>query len=132
MRPIDDAIIHCSATPNDRDIGAAEIKIWHTEGNGWRDIGYHFVIRRDGTLELGRPLEQVGAHVAGKNTRSIGICLIGDDQFTEAQFRTLTNLLLVLKIFFPSMKVSGHNDWTNAKTCPNFNVKEWYREVKIS
>jgi N-acetylmuramoyl-L-alanine amidase len=86
MRKINRIFVHCSDTPTGRDVSAADIKRWHTDpkpkGNGWRDIGYSHVIRIDGTIELGRPVEQVGAHVAGHNSDSIGICLVGRDKFT--------------------------------------------------
>lgn len=62
MRHIDKIIIHCSATPPDRHIGADEIRLWHIRDKGWTDIGYHSVIRRDGAVEAGRGLELPGAH----------------------------------------------------------------------
>jgi len=69
MRPIDTLILHCSATPPDMDIGVAEIDTWH-KAQGWKRIGYHFVIRRNGIVERGRPLAQIGAHVEGHNRRT--------------------------------------------------------------
>ena len=77
MRKIRKIIIHCSATKEGHDIDAAEIKKWHVEGNGWSDIGYHYVIKLDGTVEEGRPLERSGAHTLNHNFDSIGICYIG-------------------------------------------------------
>lgn len=77
MRKITEFIIHCSATREGQDVTAADIRRWHVKGNGWKDIGYHFVIHLDGTIELGRPIAEVGAHCAGHNAESIGICYVG-------------------------------------------------------
>ena len=83
MRPINEIIIHCSATRPDwmsnqpSFAKVAEIRRWHMRDNGWKDIGYHFLIDRDGTVLRGRPLEQVGSHVRGKNNFTIGVCLLG-------------------------------------------------------
>ena len=77
MRKINEIILHCSATPASMDIGAKEIRDWHVNGNHWRDIGYHWVIRRDGTVEKGRPEYQVGAHCLNHNANSIGVCMVG-------------------------------------------------------
>lgn len=137
--------IHCSATEPDQDIGVREIRKWHVEDNDWSDIGYHFVIRRDGSLEIGRPIEDVGAHVKGFNAVSIGICMVGglnyngdpEDNFTEAQYRTLTTLVYVLTKTYPGSKAKGHRDFSPdvnhdgvitpdewLKACPCFDVKE--------
>ena len=125
-------IVHCAATPPDMDIGAAEIRRWHTENNGWRDIGYHLVIRRSGALEMGRPLDDTGAHVAGVNDRSVGICLIGGvdannnpaDNFTAAQRVSLDAVLRMLVKAYPGAVVRGHRDFAN-KACPSFDAMEW-------
>lgn len=125
-------VVHCSATPPDMDIGAAEIRRWHVENNGWRDIGYHFVIRRSGALEAGRAIDDVGAHVAGVNDRSIGVCLVGGvdasnkpaDNFTAAQRITLDAVLRMLVKAYPGAVVRGHRDFAN-KACPSFDAMEW-------
>lgn len=125
-------IVHCAATPPDMDIGAAEIRRWHTENNGWRDIGYHLVIRRSGSLEVGRQLDDTGAHTAGMNSRSVGICLIGGvddkgqpaDNFTAAQRVTLDAALRMLVKAYPGAVVRGHRDFAN-KACPSFDAMEW-------
>ena len=77
MRKIDKIIIHCSATPKHKDFSAETIRDWHVKGNGWDDIGYHYVVRLDGSLEYGRPVQVPGAHCRGENKSSIGICDIG-------------------------------------------------------
>ena len=114
----------------------AQIRQWHTtpkpKGNGWRDIGYHFVIYRDGTVHKGRPIEQIGAHCSGYNANSIGICYIGGcatdgktpkDTRTEAQRAALIQLVSELKASYPSATVHGHNEFA-AKACPSFNVQK--------
>lgn len=132
-------VVHCSATQAKADIGKAEIKRWHQE-RGWSDIGYHYVIRRNGELEYGRPEGVAGAHVVGFNNVSIGICLVGgidskgaaQNNFTEAQFATLKTLLEKLKISYPSAIIQGHRDFPNvAKDCPCFDVKKWWENVSM-
>ncbi len=79
MREINEIIVHCSATPESMDIGVKEIRDWHVNDNKWDDIGYHFVIRRDGTIECGRSIDKAGAHCKGHNAHSIGMCLVGGE-----------------------------------------------------
>lgn len=130
MREINRHIIHCSATSNDLDIGAKEIKGMHL-ANGWSDCGYHFIIRRNGVIEHGRPCERMGAHVKGYNEDSIGTCLIGDDKFTLQQIVSLIKLDKELKhLYNKNMTTHGHNEFTNKKTCPNFDVKYLFEFVK--
>lgn len=140
MRKITEIFIHCSATkPNwmydkSADQKVAEIRRWHMQENGWKDIGYHFVIDRDGDVVNGRPIERAGAHVRGHNANSIGICLIGgwggsstdqfEEHFTEYQKEALFKLLDDLTPKFPDAKIRGHNEVAN-KACPCFTVSEF-------
>lgn len=133
MRRIDKIIIHCSATPEGRDYTVGTIRSWHVQGNGWKDIGYHYVIYLDGSVHGGRPLEQAGAHTAGHNAHSIGICYIGGvaadgktpkDTRTLQQREALARLVGTLREQFPGATVHGHNEFA-AKACPSFNVKKW-------
>lgn len=136
MRPINKIIVHCAATKPSMDIGKAEIDRWHRK-KGWLKIGYHIVIRRDGTIENGRELTIPGAHVRGHNKDSIGICLIGgmsedgedETNFTEEQWSSLFYVVTGLKQQFPTASVLGHNDFTSRKTCPTFDVPSWWRRV---
>lgn len=144
MRHINTIVIHCSATPPNMDIGAKEIREWHLQ-RGWSDIGYHYVIRRNGNIELGRPVERIGAHVRGFNRYSIGICLVGgleksreDDRrtfaaenYTEAQWFNLQFLVKSLLAEHSSIaSVCGHNDMPGtSKSCPNFNVAQWVHKT---
>jgi N-acetylmuramoyl-L-alanine amidase len=129
-------VVHCSDTYERMDIGAKVIKKWHTEENGWADIGYHVVIRRDGTRELGRAMDQVGAHVKGFNSCSVGVCLVGgkgDDgkacnNFTKSQFDALWETIQILKMHYPKAEVVGHRDLNVGKECPSFDAKRWYAE----
>lgn len=146
MRPINLLVVHCSATPAARDIGVNEIRGWH-KANGWNDIGYHYVIRRDGTVETGRAEAIAGAHVSGHNAKSIGVCLVGgvkpdmtpEANFTPAQFIALEQLLRQLKGRFPTARICGHRDLSPdrngdgkvtpgewVKACPTFDVPAWW------
>jgi N-acetylmuramoyl-L-alanine amidase len=140
MRSIAQLVVHCSATKAAQDIGAAEIRQWHLAQN-WADIGYHFVIRRSGKVELGRPLAQAGAHVAGHNAHSIGICLVGgldpagkpENNFTRDQFSALRGLLQQLRKQYPETEILGHRDFPGvAKACPCFDVREWWSSADFS
>ncbi|MBD5252739.1 MAG: N-acetylmuramoyl-L-alanine amidase [Barnesiella sp.] len=132
MRKINKLIVHCSATAEGRDYTVAQIREWHVKGNGWRDIGYHYVIYRDGTVHTGRPVEQIGAHTTGQNANSIGICYIGGyaadgktpkDTRTDAQRIALRRLVKELKEKYPGATVHGHNEFAN-KACPCFDVRK--------
>lgn len=144
MRNINEIIVHCSATKPewmaDRPVAdkVAEIRRWHVEERGWRDIGYHVVIDRDGSVMDGRPISQAGAHVRGHNANSIGICLIGGhgsdandapgEHFTAAQLNVLRTHIDYLKSHHHGIKkVSGHNEYA-AKACPGFRVGPWLAE----
>lgn len=128
MRQINKIIIHCSATSPDMDIGRKEIDIWH-KNRRWKMIGYHFVIRRDGRPEFGRPAEMIGAGVKGMNKNSLHICFVGgvnkngkpEDNFTDAQMKTGRELISNLKNAYPSATVHGHNEFAN-KACPCFEI----------
>ncbi len=124
MRQIDRIIIHCADTPNGRENNAADIDLWHRE-RGWDCIGYHNVICIDGTVERGRPYFQKGAHARGYNGSSLGICLIGRDKFTQAQWDGLLALVKDLCTRYGIDKVQGHRDVDDHKTCPNFSVADW-------
>lgn len=127
MRQIDSIIIHCSATEAGHDFTAADIDRWHRE-RGFEMIGYHYVIRLDGRIERGRPVERPGAHCTGHNARSIGICYIGGlldkrprDTRTKTQIAAMRQLVNDLQRQYPSASVHGHNEFAR-KDCPCFCV----------
>jgi|TARA_R110000823_G_C15836393_1_gene490728 N-acetylmuramoyl-L-alanine amidase len=124
MRKIDTVIIHCADTPPEMDIGAKEIRHWHVDERGWDDIGYHYVIRRNGEIEMGRQESVQGAHCSGHNATSLGICMVGDSAFTGAQFHSLRKLVEELQRRYDLSAVAGHYEYSS-KTCPNFDVQEW-------
>lgn len=138
MRPITAIVIHCSATPAGREHTAADIDRWH-RGFGWSGIGYHYVIRLDGTVEAGRPLWVVGAHVSGHNATTIGICYVGglnaetwqpEDTRTPAQRCAMAALVKALKGVWPEAEVLGHRDFPGVrKDCPCFDVRAWWQEA---
>lgn len=138
-RKITDISIHCAATPPTSDIGVKEITIWHKE-RGFNTIGYHFIIRRNGVIEVGRDLNKAGAHVANYNSNSIGICLVGgidgkgraENNFTKNQWDSLVELLKKLREKFPKTVIKGHRDYPNVnKECPCFDVVEWCKLMHI-
>ncbi len=132
MRQIKEIIVHCADTPEGRDDKAADIKRWH-KAQGWSDIGYHYVIDLDGTIEPGRPIETAGAHCTGHNANSIGICYIGGcdkdmkpkDTRTDEQKASLITLLKYLVAKYPGVKIYGHKDFAK-KACPSFDAKAEY------
>lgn len=122
MRSINEIIIHCADTPNGKEFHNTDIDRWHKE-RGWQGIGYHWVVCIDGTVEPGRKPDVIGSHAVGHNKDSLGICLIGKDKFTRAQWDSLTVLVRGLRDEFDA-KVIGHYK-VSPKTCPNFDVDKW-------
>ena len=124
-------ILHCSDTPNDRDVTTEDIRGWHID-RSFKDIGYHFVIERSGEIYEGRDLEATGAHCQGMNSCSIGVCLVGRDQFTWHQWHSVKVLCDVLvrdyKLALSSVRL--HHEFPSAqkqgKKCPNFNKANLY------
>ena len=130
MRNINRIIIHHTATPAHMNIGVREIRHWHVEDNGWSDIGYHFVIRRDGVAEAGRPIKIPGAHAKGHNADSIGIALVGTGpDVTRHQWRSLNEKVILLMAQYGNPDVIGHRDIANTQ-CPGFNVKTWWNRME--
>lgn len=125
---IERLIIHCSASPDEIDLGVAEINKWHkvrgfSAYDGKTFCGYHYVVRRDGTIEQGRPEGIVGAHTAGHNTGSLGLCWIGMGRLGARQRQSIIELCVALlrRHNLNENDIHGHNDFTDRKTCPNFN-----------
>lgn len=122
------AVVHCTDTPNNMVVTAAMVDSWHRE-RGWSRIGYHVLIHRDGTIERGRPINSPGAHVAGYNHQSLGVALVGRSDYPDDQMIALEGILLAWQSIFPTIEVVGHNDLTDLKTCPNFDVRAWWASL---
>lgn len=132
MRQIEEIIIHCSATPEGRNVTVKDIDAWHRQ-RGFQCIGYHYVIYLDGSVHEGRKEELIGAHCSGHNSKSIGICYVGGldrngkpkDTRTEEQRKALVRLISTLRTRYPKATVHGHNEFAN-KACPCFDVRKEY------
>lgn len=131
-RRISEIVIHCTATPEGRDVSVETIRGWH-KARGWNDIGYHYVVHLDGKVEAGRPEAKVGAHVSGHNTGTLGVVYVGGvakdgktpkDTRTPAQKAALTATVKALVAKYPTIKkITGHNQYA-AKACPSFDVRK--------
>ena len=135
-RNISMIIVHCSATPEGKDVSVESIRSSH-KAQGWSDIGYHYVITLSGDVKQGRNVDLIGAHCQGKNTNSIGVCYVGGvdkdghpkDTRTERQRIQLKQLLIQLLILYPGARIYGHRDFAN-KACPSFDATKEYKELR--
>jgi N-acetylmuramoyl-L-alanine amidase len=134
-------IVHCSATSPSMDIGKEEITDWHVNGNGWLNLGYHYVIRRCGIIEVGRPLDVVGSHVYGYNSRSVSVCLVGgveedkvtpSDNFEQKQYKNLLLTLGFLHQIYPTAQICTHNSLDPSKACPSFSQERLEEGLEAS
>ena len=154
--------VHCAATPNFKKFTKVDIYNWHTwpcvqkdgsykykgksyesklklpievqklVGNGWSDVGYHWVLEVDGTVVEGRPEHVTGAHVAGYNSANLGICMIGTDEYTQEQWDSLEKLLIEKSQQYnvPIKNIRGHCDYDKKKpNCPGFNVEKFVNKI---
>lgn len=149
MKKIKYIVIHCTATQENRSFNAHNIDIWHKQ-RGWSGIGYHYVIKLDGSLEKGRPESKRGAHVLGHNHESLGVVYVGGldksntpkDTRTSRQKEALRCLLIELKFKYPNAKIVGHRDLSKdlngngiiepfefMKQCPCFDAKTEYNDL---
>lgn len=135
-RNIKELIVHCSATPEGKDYTVDNIRQWHL-ARGFNDVGYHYVIYRDGSIHTGRSESVIGAHCTGHNAISIGICYIGGlaadgktpkDTRTPSQKAALLKLLRELKAKYPKAKIYPHYKFA-AKACPAFNAEKEYKDI---
>lgn len=135
-RNIKELIVHCSATPEGKDYSVDTIRQWHLQ-RGFSDIGYHYVVYRDGSIHIGRDESVIGAHCTGHNTNSIGVCYIGGcasdgktpkDTRTAEQKQSLVKLLKELKTKYPQASIHGHRDFSS-KACPSFNATKEYSSL---
>ena len=135
-RRINEIIVHCTATPEGRDYTVADIRQMH-KAQGWVDIGYHYLIYRDGSIHEGRNVDMAGAHCQGHNAQSIGVCYVGGvardgktpkDTRTQAQKDALIHLLMQLVCLYPDATIRGHRDFA-AKACPSFDATREYKNL---
>lgn len=138
MNAIVTVVIHCADTPNGSRHTASDIDDWHRQ-RGFRRaarnlelqqpslkcIGYHAVIETDGSVVPGRHVREIGAHVTGMNRNSVGVCLVGRDAFTLAQWDALRTLVDQWEQIMPIARVAGHREFNPHKTCPGFSVLDW-------
>lgn len=167
-RTINSIVIHCAATPNGKPFTILDIDMMHKVRGFKRDsqavrslnpdlkhVGYHFIVELDGSVKSGRGLEEIGAHVQGSNAKSIGICMIGTDKFSQAQWMALRECLInmaskilgrtimtadsMLQSFKDAgISIKGHRDYSPdlngngivdrnewTKICPGFDVSAW-------
>lgn len=136
QRKITEIIVHCAATPEGKDFTVDDITRWHKQ-RGFRTIGYHHVVYRDGSVHPGRPEGKIGAHCTGHNACSIGVCYIGGvaadgktakDTRTPEQRKALLMLLRRLRAKYPNAKIHGHRDFA-AKACPSFDATKEYADL---
>lgn len=137
-RKITEIIVHCSATSEGKDFTVMDIRRWH-KLQGWSDIGYHYVVYRNGHIEPGRDVDLIGAHCEGHNAHSIGVCYVGGvardgktpkDTRTLAQKAALISVLTELKQMYPGAKIYGHRDFDKkGKACPSFDAKTEYSKL---
>lgn len=136
-RKIEYIIIHCTDTPEGRSYNSKDIDAWHKQ-RGWKGIGYNYVILLDGTIELGRDVDEVPAQAKGYNSNSIGIVYVGGksssgkpkDTRTVEQKNSILRLLKELRQLYPKAKILGHRDLPNvAKACPCFDAQSEYKNI---
>ena len=134
-RSINLIVVHCTATEEGKDYSVAEIRRWHLK-RGFSDIGYHYLIGIDGKVHEGRNVNISGAHTAGYNAHSIGVCYVGGldknhkakDTRTPAQKASLLRLLTDLKKIYPKATIHGHREYAN-KACPCFDALNEYKAL---
>lgn len=149
-RKITEIIVHCSATPEGKDYTVDDIRRWHKQ-RGYSDVGYHYIVYRNGQLVQGRDVNIIGAHASGHNAHSIGICYIGgmnaentqpEDTRTLRQKARLLSLLVDLRKLYPNARIIGHRDLSEdkngngiiepsewMKACPSFDAKSEYHRI---
>lgn len=134
-RKINKIIVHCTATKEGVDYTVNDVRKWHL-GRGYSDIGYHYLIYRDGSVHNGRDVDIIGAHCSAYNSNSIGVCYVGGldkkgdpkDTRTDAQKESLLRLLTELRSLYPDAKIHSHKDFAN-KACPSFDATKEYKNI---
>jgi len=137
IRKINKIIVHCTATPEGREVSVKEITAWH-KARGFSDIGYHYIVALDGKIYEGRPVQLSGAHCLGHNANSIGVVYVGGmdknmkkakDTRTPEQKDGLARLLKSLVLIHPEAQIYGHRDFEKNKECPSFDARTEYKSI---
>lgn len=137
MREIKGIVVHCSASPDSRDFGFKDINDWHKQ-RGFKSptgihCGYHYIVRRNGTVERGRPDSEAGAHVEGHNSRTLGVVWIGEKTPTSVQYTALVQIVhaLMVKYNVKIDKVQGHCEVApeSKKACPVIDMNKFRAEL---
>ena len=138
-RHINEIIIHCTDTEEGKNYTIDDVRQWHTlpppKGRGWSDVGYHYLIYRNGSVVAGRDVDQAGAHCKGHNSYSIAVCYVGGrgrdgkcrDTRTLQQRAAMANLLIELRMRYPQAVIVGHSFWDPSKECPCFDAAKEYK-----
>ena len=138
-RHINEIIIHCTDTEEGRNYTIDDVRQWHTlpppKGRGWSDVGYHYLIYRNGSVVAGRDVDTAGAHCKGHNSYSIAVCYVGGrgrdgkcrDTRTLQQRAAMNNLLIELRMRYPQAVIVGHSFWDPSKECPCFDAAKEYK-----
>lgn len=141
MAKISRIIVHCSDTPDSRDdIDVKTIREWHVRDRGWKDIGYHYVVCRDGTMQAGRKEngdqfltgDEIGAHTKGHNHDSLSICWVGRNRMSVEQEKAFYYWLVVLARVHKlhASDIYGHYEFDAGKTCPNLDMNQVRQKVE--
>lgn len=138
LEHVSELFVHCADTPNgDAEYDIDDIDLWHKirgferaprRTGRLRHVGYHAVICVDGAVQYGRDWDEIGAHAHGHNSRSWGVCLIGRDKFTPAQWDMLRRVIIDRLAVRPDLVIRGHREINPEKSCPGFDVQEWLHE----
>lgn len=137
-RKINEIIIHCTATQEGTPYTVEQIRQYHKQSKGWKDIGYHYVIYLDGSVHNGRDVDFQGAHCKYHNANSIGICYVGGvgkdgknkDTRTPAQKKAMYELIYIMKTLYPNATIHGHKEFEPRKDCPCFDAFKEYNNIK--
>lgn len=126
---ISKVVIHMSETPDGKKVPADTIRNWHIQ-KGWNDIGYHFVVQPNGTIEIGRQVDVVGAHTKGQNINSVGVCWVGGyESFSKPNAMQISSMRLLVRLISSItdriLTIHGHSNFNNSKRCPNFDVDDY-------
>ena len=138
MRVITHIVIHCTATQPEATVES--IKRYWKEVKGWQQVGYHYLIDKNGFVNYLAKEEEVTNGVGGHNQHSVHVSYIGGvdkqgkpkDTRSQSQLNAMKTIVARLKAKYPHAEILGHRDFPNvAKACPSFDVKEWLIDEEL-